>query len=72
MLRPFVGTPSATTLLGVLSEVVLCLTGLFLPTHPPLPLLVQMEGVGGVKNELNFESCSASTRIVHSRVLQRH
>ena len=51
---------------------VLCLTGLFLPTHLPLPILVQMLGVGRVQSELNFESCSASTRIAYSHVLQKH
>lgn len=37
------------------------------PLSPPPPL-VQMGG----GSELNFESCSASTRIVYSRVLQKH
>lgn len=37
---------------------------------PPPPPHFGADGRRG--SELNFESCSASTRIVHSHVLQRH
>lgn len=62
MLGPFLLPPSPS-LVGVLSEEVLRLTGLFLPTH--LPILPHLGADSGGR-ELNFESRSASTRIVHS------
>lgn len=54
---------------GLVSEVVLRLTGLFLLTPPSLPNPT-LAAAGGERAALNLRSYSASTRVVDSHVLQ--